>query len=864
MQEPRMALFLYHLLLKLYPAQFREDYEREVLAVFAREWLTQSSRFGALCYFVAVVAAALTDAPKEHLALLTSDLRDALRRSLRSPWFTFVAVATLALGMGVNSALFSVVKAVLLEKLPYGKPEQLVRVWIRNPKQGYEHDISNWPRLEDWRRAGCFQSVAGFTGARLILTGGADPLQLRGASVTVNFFSMMGVHPFVGHDFEAGDEVPGQPGKVILSYRLWLSRFGSDPAIAGSHLQLNGVSYEVAGVAPPEMRFPERDLDFWTPLLVDDRGRRARGSFWLNVAARLRDGVTLRQAQSEMDAYSRALAEQHPEDRDLNGVALVSLQHDLTGPIRPGLTILSGAVFFILLICCANIAGMLSARAAERLPELSIRAALGAGRGRVVRHLLTEAMLLFVLGGGAGIAAAYGGVALLLRLAPRELPQLQDAKLDLVVAACTLAVSGAAGLIFGLIPALQVPRRDLVRNLRQGERGVSGRLDSRRFRTALTIGEMALAMILLTGSWLLIRSFREMEQVAPGYDAHNVSIAAVQLPRPKYPDAQAIDFYTRLMDRLREAPGIESAAGITNFFLGRLPDSATFSIEGRSDKITLPLTTDTITTEFFSTMKIPLLRGRFFNASDRADSLPVVLINNTTAKRFWPGGDPIGHRITFGDPGANGTRWYTIVGVVGDTTRAGADQPVFPESYTPLAQNAVRGMEILIRGSDVRAALQAAVREVDPNQPVLHFSTLDAAQGDQTALRRFTTFLLTLFALTAAAITGVGLYGLISYLVTQRQKEFGIRFALGARAGDVFGIVIWRAVAMAGIGLALGSAGALSLSRLLGAMLFGVGRFDGASYLAAAGGLLLVCLVAAISPAIRAVRTDPLIAIRAE
>jgi len=864
MRESGIALRLYRLLLKLYPAQFREDYEREVLAIFAREWSRQPGPAAALGYFITVATAVLTDAPKEHFAMLTSDLRHALRRSVRSPWFTLVAVATLALGMGVNSALFSVVRSVLLQKLPFAKPDELVRVWIRNPKQGYEHDISNWPRLQDWRRASCFQSVAGFTGARLILTGGAEPLQLHGASVTANFFATMGVRPFLGHDFEAGDEVPGRPRKVILSDSLWLTRFGGDPAIVGRQLQLNGFSYEVAGVAPPQMRFPERDLDFWTPLVVDDRGRRSRGAFWLNVAARLRDGVTLRRAQSEMDAYARALAEQHPEDRDLNGIALESLQDDLTAPIRPGLTILTGAVVFILLICCANIAGMLSARASDRTQELSIRAALGAGRARAVRHLLTEALLLFVVGGAAGVGAAYAGVAILLRLAPPELPQLQDTKLDLTAAAFTLAVSVASGLIFGLMPALQASRLDIVRNLRQGARGASGHLDSRRFRTLLTIGEMALAMILLTGSWLLIRSFQHMEQVAPGYDSRDVSIATMQLPGTKYPDPQAINFYTQLIDRVRQTQGIESAAGITNFFLGRLPDSATFSIEGRPERITVPLTTDSVTPGFFSMMKIPLLRGRLFNAGDRADSQPVILINNTTAGRYWPGANPLGHRITFGDIGANGARWYTIVGVVADTTRAGADQPVFTESYTPLSQNASRGMEILIRGSGAQSALQAAVHALDPNQPVVHFTTLDAAQGDQTALRRFTTFLLTLFALTAAATTGVGLYGLISYLVTQRQQEFGIRFALGARAGDVFGIVIRRVAVMAAIGLGLGAAGALSLTRLLSAMLFGVGRFDAGSYLAAAGGLALVCLIAAVSPAIRAARTDPLIAIRAE
>ena len=864
MKEPRIALSLYRLLLRFYPAQFREDYESEVMLVFRREWSNQSNGAAAIWYFFTVATALLIDAPREHIVMLRSDLHYALRRSFRSPVFTVVAIATLALGMGVNSALFSVVKPVLLENLPYGHPDQLARVWIRNPQQGFDHDISNWPRLEDWRRATCFKSVAGFTSARLILSGDTEPLQLRGASVTSNFFSMLEVHPLLGHDFEQGDDQAGRPRKIILSHNLWLSRFGADPQIIGRQVQLNSLSYEVVGVAPPQLRFPERDLDFWTPLAIDDRTRQDRGNFWMDVAARLREGVSLQRAQSEMDAYSRSLAKQHPEDRNVDGVALVSLQKDLTEQIRPGLMILTGAVVFILLICCANIAGMLSARMADRVHELSIRAALGAGRSRVVRQLITEALLLFVVGGVVGIAIAYAGVFLLVRQAPPELPQLRDTKLDLTVAAFTLAVSAAAGLIFGALPAMHASRLDIARNIRQGARGLAGRLDSRRFRTALTICQMALAMILLTGSWLLIRSFQRMQQVPPGYDSRDISMADLQLPRAKYGDSQGIEFYTRLIERLNHTPGIQSAAGITNFFLGRLPDSGAFGIEGRSDIITRPLTIDVVTPGFFSTMKIPLLHGRLLSEDDRTGAVPAMLINNSTAKRYWPDANPIGHRITFDKPVTQKSVWYTIVGVVGDTTRAGADQAVFTESYVPLAQNASRKMEILMRGSSARRALESAVKEQDPNQPIVHFASLDVALGAQTALRRFTTFLLALFAVTALLITGVGLFGLISYLVIQRQQEFGIRFALGARPANILSLVASRVILMAAVGLAVGTLGAFSLSTLLNSMLFGIGRFDAGSYLVAAGALLVISFIAAISPALRATRTDPLIAMRAE
>jgi putative ABC transport system permease protein len=863
--ELRGVLRFYRLLLRLYPAQFRQDYEREILATFRREWGAQQGMFGAAFFLGEACGAVVIGAFDEHLDMLANDLRYALRSFARTPGFTALAIATLALGMGVNSALFSVVKSVLFADLPFAKPDELVRVWIRNPKQGFEHDISNLPRLEDWRHAHSFEGLAGFTASRLILTGASEPVELRGASVTPNFFRVMGVRLLLGHDFEEGDDREGAPRKVVLSHGLWLRQFAGDPSVVGTHLTLSGETYEVAAVAPPRVRFPGRDLDFWSPLVVDDRTRQSRRGFWLNVAGRLRGGVSRSQAEGEMNALSRSLAREHVEDRDLDGVALVSLNEDLTGSIRPALAVLTGAVFFILLICCANIAGMLSARGVGRIHELSIRTALGAGRSRVVRQLLTESLVLFTVGGAVGLAVGYLGVGVLLRLAPSELPQLQDTRLDPAVAAWTLAVSVACGLVFGLLPSLQSSQIDVTRGMRRGARGLAGRSGGRRFRSALTIGEMALAMILLTGSWLLVRSFARIERVPLGYDPRSISIAQIQLPRRKYPDGpQSIDFYLRLVDALDSTPGISAAGAITNFFLDQLPDSSPFFIEGREEKVATPITTDVVTPDFFSTMRIPLLRGRFFDAHDRAGSLLVIIINHATAVRYWPGEDPIGKRITFGDPGNMDALWYTIVGVVGDTSRAGPDHAVLTESYGPIAQGASRSMAILIRGSGARSALQAAVRSLDPDQPVARFGSLDAAVGEQVASRRFTTFLLTLFALTALAVTGVGLYGLISYLVTQRRQEFGVRMALGARAGDVLGIVVSRVGLMAGVGIGLGGLGALGVSRLLEALLFGVTRFDPGSYLGAAALLVGVAMIAAVSPAIRAVRTEPAVALRTE
>jgi putative ABC transport system permease protein len=865
MKEPRLALWVYGMLLRLYPAQFRQDYEREVVSAFRRQWEWQRGPAGARLYFLQACLSIVWNAPGEHLDMLMNDLSYAFRAFRRSPWFTAVAIATLALGMGVNAALFSVVKSVLFGTLPYSQPDQLVRVWIRNPKQGFDRDISNLPRLEDWRRAPCFQGVAGFTSANLIFTATAEPVQLRGAQVTADFFRVMGIRPQYGRDFDPGDDQQGRPLKIVISNQFWLRQFGGDPEVVGRQLELSGRSYQVTGVAPPLIRFPERDVDFWTPLTVDDRTRQSRGGFWLNVVGRLRDGIALRQGQSEMDVLARALSAQHPEDRDLAGVALISLRDDLTGPIQKGLAVLSGSVLFILLICCANIAGMLSARAATRSSELAIRTVLGAGRSRVVRQLVTEAALLFCAGGAVGIAAGYGGVALLLRLAPPELPQLQDTKLDLTVAGLALVASTAAGLLFGLLPALQVSQFDLASGIRQGARGLAGHISSRRFRSVLIVAEMALAMILFTGACLLIRSFERVQQVSLGYDPRNVSIAQVQIPRARYgSDAKIQEFYQRMFERLLDTPGIQSAAGITDFFLGRLPNSATFSMEGRPDRISMPLTTDSVTPGFFSAMKIPLIRGRFFDDHDRADSLPVIIVNQTMADHYWPKGDPLEKRITFDASDQPTARWYTIVGVVADTRRAGPDQPVFTESYGPFAQGPSRTMQIVFRGSGTRAALQAAIHAVDPSQPISRFGSLDAALGEQLASRRFTTFLLSLFAATALVITAVGLYGLVSYLVTQRRREFGIRVALGARPGNVLWIVVSRMGLLAAYGLIGGTVGTLALGRLLDSLLFGVTRFDPGSYFAAAAGLLLVAVVAALSPAVRAVRTSPMISLRAE
>jgi putative ABC transport system permease protein len=797
-----------------------------------------------------------------------SDLRQAIRSFVKHPWFSAVALITLGLGIGVNSALFSVVKAVLLEELPYGAPQQLIRVWVTNPQQGFDRDITSYPRFEDWKaRSRTIGSFAGFTGSRLILTGRDEPLQLRGSQVTANFFRVMRVQPQFGRDFADGDDEEGRPRLVMLGHGFWLRAFAGDPSVIGRRLNLSGNEYTVIGVMPGSFQFPARDLDYWVPLVLGGAARQARGSFFMEVVGRLGDNVSLQQAQAEMSGIARDLETQYVDDRNL-GVLLSGLQADLTRPIRPALLVLSGAVVFILLICCANIAGMLSARGADREREITIRAALGAARPRVILLLISETLLLFIGGGAIGLGLAYLGLRLLLQIAPPELAQLQDTHLDMAMVAFTFAMSAISGLLFGLRPAFQASRANLVDGLKEGGRNLAGQIESRRFRTVLTIGEIALAMVLLTGAGLLIRSSQRLGQVELGFQPSNLHVASLQLPRARYAESSHVPaFFDGLLARLKATAGVEAAGAISNVLLGTLPNSAGFSIEGRAEMVITPLTIDAVTPNAFDVLKIPLIEGRLFDSSDRADSVPVAILNATAANRYWPNGSALGKRITYGSarPGA---RWYTVVGVVADTRRAGVDKPVFTESYLPIAQNPDRAMQMLVRSplpsASVRSAFVSALREVDHDQPLAGFGSLQHNLDQRTASRRFVALLLGLFAATAVCVAMVGIYGLISYLVAQRRRELGVRAALGARPQDVARLVLGNVLAMAAGGVAIGGIASWVFSRSLESLLFGVGRFDLGSYAAAAAAILLTSVAAAVVPTRLAARVDPIIALKGE
>ena len=800
---------------------------------------------------------------------MLNDLRYAFRTLRRAKWFALTALLTLALGIGANTAIFSVVETLLLRQLPYQDPDRIVMVWVKNPEQGFDHDVTSYPRLEDWRaQSRTIDAFAAYHGALRVLAGSEDPEQVRSAVVTANFFDVMGAKPALGSSFSQGDDDFGRPHKAVLSHGLWARRFGADPGIVGRAITMDGQLYTVVGVMPSTFRYPTRETNLWEPLGVDPELRRQRGRFWLTTVARLKPGMKVAQAQQEMDAISRRLAGQYTEDRGL-GVDLVTLKNELTATTRPALLVLTAAVAFVLLIACANVAGMLIARASDRQREIALRAALGAGRGRVIRQLLTEGMVLFILGGTLGLALAAAGVRAIVRLAPPTLTQIRDVEVNWTVALYAIGLAAVTGLVSGAWPAIQAARRDQADALRGGSPRSGGRRGATWFRTSLLAAQVALGFVLLTGAALLLRSFAQMQGVNLGFEPRSVVAARVSLPGAKYDKpTKIVAFYEALTARLSAAPEVDSAAGVTSFLLSRLPNSAGFQIEGRTQGINTPLTYDTVTPGFFRTMRIPLLRGRFFTDADGDTSQRVMIINQTTAKKYWPDEDPVGKRIRFGVGGDNESPWMTIVGVVGDTKRAGLDVPVFTESYEPMRQAASGDLTILVRARTKTVAgiglVRAAIREIDPQQPVSTIAPLQSMLDETVAGRRFNTLLMTIFAVAALVLAAVGVYGLLAYTIAQQDREIGIRIALGASAMAILRAVGGRAIAAACVGGAAGAALSVAVRRAIAGLLFGIAPLDAVSYAAAACVLAVVVAAAAAFPLRRALSVDAAVSLRAE
>ena len=803
-----------------------------------------------------------------------SDIRYTLRNIRTKPFFYSIVILTLALGIGANAAIFTVVNAVLLRPLPYPDPDRLMMVWTYNPRQGFDKDVGTYPNFDDWRRASrSFERMSAYSGASLTLTGNGDPIQLRGARVTYEFFDTMGVAPVYGQAFTAANGQPGGERVVVLAHRLWSRRFGADPRVIGRPILLNGVSHQVVGVMPASFAQPS-DADYWVPLAPteDFKGLfTSRGSYWLTIIGRLRPQVSREAAQAEMDAIAAGLEKSYPVNAGI-GIRLVSLHEELVGDVRWPLLILVGAVSFVLLIACANVANLLLTRAASRHRELAIRAALGAGRGRLLRQLLTESVVLALVGGSAGLLLAQWTTDVLPTLAPAALPRLSDVTVDGYVLAYAAAAALVTSLLFGIIPALQASRGESSA-LKEGGRSGSDGPMGRRVRSVLAVGELAIALMLLVGAGLLIRSFIALTNQDPGFATRGVLTLRLQLPAAKYDGpARVSAFYEQLVERLGALPGVDAAAAGTSLLLSRLPNSASINIEGRTapprDVPNIPVPYDSVTPEFFSTLQIPLRRGRLFGTGDSAQSQQVVIVNESFVRRFYPGEDPLGRRVTFGDSQQSDARWQTIVGVVADTKRGGFEREPWAEVYFPMRQAPDRRAFVVLRTAGDPASLvsaaQAAVWAIDRDQAIGDIRTVPELFALREANRRFTTMLLGVFAALALVLAIIGIYGVIAYSTAQRTQEIGIRMALGADRASVGRMVLASGLRIAAAGLAIGVLGALAVTRVLSGLLFGVGARDPVTFVVVPAALLVVSLAGCWLPARRAMRVDPVIALRGE
>ena len=806
-------------------------------------------------------------------AIMKQDLLYALRALRKKPLFSTIAILTLALGIGANAAIFSVVNGVLLQPLPYPTPDRLMFLWTYNPRQGFDKDVGTFPNYEDWRRQSTsFEQMAAYFGSGFTLTGAGDPVRLRGAFVTTNFFDVFGVAPALGRRFGPADGTAGGSRVIILSHGLWQSRFGGDRSIIGRTIMLGGLPHEVLGVMPPQFAHPENAV-LWAPLAPTERFAellQSRGSYWLTIVGRLKPDVSRSTAQSEMDVIAAALERQYPANAGI-GVRLVPMHEEIVGDVRLPLLIVLGAVSFVLLIACANVANLLLTRAAARRQELAIRVALGAGRGRIVRQMLTESLVLAVGGGVAGLALAAWGIAALQSLAPANVPRLDHISVDAAVIAYTSVAVIVTALLFGLAPAVQSAKTPTGESLKEGSRTGAEGAHARRMRAAVATFQVAVALVLLIGAGLLVRSFMAMRQVRLGFDPGNVLALQIDLPGARYPsDAQVAAFFGDLASRLRALPGVESVGLSSSILLSALPQSASLSVEGRPpvdrNERNTPVPYDSMTADTFKTLRIPLVKGRLFSDQDSPSSLRVVVVNESFVRRFFPDGDALGRRVTFGDPGDARTNWSTIVGVVADTRRGGLEREPWAEVYFPMSQAPDSRMFVLVRTTgdplSIARAAQGAVWAADRDQPIASVRTVDQILATSQANRRFTAYLLGLFSIVALVLAAIGIYGVMAYSTAQRTQEIGVRMALGASRGIVLRMVLVDGLVIAGLGLAIGLSAALILSRYMSSLLFGIGTRDPITFMVLPLALLAIAVIATLIPAARAARVNPIVALR--
>jgi putative ABC transport system permease protein len=804
---------------------------------------------------------------------LLQDLRYGARALARSPGFTAVAALTLALGIGANTAIFSVVHAVLLRPLPYREPDRLVLAWeTRGPRRGGV----TAPDYVDWKAQNqVFETLAARDAITANLTGTQDPERVEGRRVTADYLPMLGVRPERGRLFTADEDRPGASHVVVLSHGLWERRFGADPALLGRSIRLDGEPYQVLGVMPAGVGLPGADEEFWVPLAITPEELRQTGNHRLVVVGRLRPGVSREQAEAEMKAIARRIEPVRPHSNTGISAVLVPLREGLVGDVRSPLLLLLGAVGFVVLIACGNVANLLLARAAGRQREIAVRASLGASRGRVVRQLLVESLLLALVGGVAGVVVGGWGIDALVRTLPAEVPRVSDVRLDATVLGFTLLLSLATGVLFGLVPALRASRLDLTASLKEGARTMGG-VAHARLRAGLTVSQVALALLLLVGAGLLIKSFARVQEVKAGFDANQVLTFRLALPEARYREpVQVAGFYRDLLERAHAIPGVSAAGAVSHLPLDNPGASISFWVEGRPRPA--PERTDTTrfraaSPGYFQAMSVPVVRGRGLDERDGEGTPRVGVINQTMARRHFAGQDPIGQRLTLDD---DATEPLEIVGVVGDVRHFGLDAEPQPELYLSYAQATPlfwkwqdRSLNLVLRTAgdpaDVAPAVRGLVRGADPDLPVIALRPMTQVMADSLATRRVYMRLLALFAALALALAAVGIYGVLSYAVARRTGEVGLRMALGATRADVLRLVVGEGLKLTGAGIILGLVAAVGLTRVLVALLFEVSPTDPLTFAAVACLLAAVAVLASYLPAHRATRVDPLVALRYE
>jgi predicted permease len=884
----RMRTLLSRMRTLIVPGHVDQEFERELeshLELLTQEnirrgMMPEGARRAALIRLGGVTQLKETNREVRGLPILETffqDVRYALRTLRKNPGFTAVAVLTLALGIGANTAIFSIVYAVLLKPLPYAEPEQLFNVYEAQPQEGVKGTGWSYPNFVELRGDNhIFSEIAGSQQHQLTLTGRGEPTVVNSSVVTPELFSVLGAKPLAGRTFLSEEGRPGAPAVVILSETLWRSSFGADPNIVGSSITLDKRPFTVVGIMPAGFRFPAvlENEQLWIPVAQDplfggwmDR----RGGHWLRVTGRLKRGVSMAQLQAELDAFGARLAKEFPAQNRGWAIRIAPLQEMIVGNVRPALLVLLGAVGLVLLIACANIANLLLARATSRGREIAVRTALGAGRGRIVRQLMSETALLGLLGGLMGIALAYWGVQGLSSLVPTSVPRVNEIGVDRFVLGFALALSALATCAFGLAPALFATNSNLQSSLREGGGRSGESAGRRRARNFLAVGEIAVATVLLVAAGLLLRSLAKLTSVSPGFEVQHVVKAAISLPRFQYSTPQQwTSFSDELLARMQAQPGLRDSAMAVPLPIADGYINLGFDIPGSpalSAGTSRLANYVSVSPDYFRVMRIPLVAGRFFNSHDSSSAPRVAVISEALARVYFPNQDALGKRLTFGFP-PDGEAMREIVGIVGNVRDVALGQEPGPMMYVPFAQAPFWGGNLIVRStlttSSVAGTIRREVQQIDKDLPVTNIMMMPESIQASVAQPRFRTFLLGVFAVIAVSLAAIGIFGVISYSVSRRTNEIGIRVALGARNSDILRQVLAEGAWLAAVGLALGLVSSIAATRLMATLLFGVKPVDALTFAAVVAILMAVTLGACYLPARRATRVDPIIALRYE